>query len=225
MSVIKQSESTAAYRRLYFRLVDATDGITAETGVTGTGFVSKNGAAAVASTGSITQVDATNMPGVYYIELTAAEVDTLGTVVFRFKSAATAEASVAALVTADGAHAAGATTAEIADAVWDEARSGHTTAGTFGEGAIAYSLAAQAKADVNAEVVDALVTDTYGEPAAVPAATASLKDKINWLFVLARNKITQTATTQAVRNDADAANIATAAVSDDLTTFTRGEFV
>ena len=34
----------------------------------------------------------------------------------------------------------------------------------------AASLAAQAKADVNAEVVDALATDTYAEPGSVPAA-------------------------------------------------------
>ena len=86
------------------------------------------------------------------------------------------------------------------------------------------SLAAQAKADVNAEVVDALATDTYAEVAGVPAATSSLKDKINWLFALSRNKITQTANTQTLRNDADGANIATAAVSDDATTATRDEW-
>jgi len=86
------------------------------------------------------------------------------------------------------------------------------------------SLAAQAKTDVNAEVVDALATDTYAELAGPPAATSSLKDKLAWLFVLARNKVTQTATTQAVRNDADGANVATSTVSDDGTTFTRGEW-
>ena len=80
-------------------------------------------------------------------------------------------------------------------------------------------------AAVNAEVVDALATDTYVESAGVVAATATLAAKISWLATLARNKITQTATTQALRNDADAANIATAAVSDDGTTATRAEWV
>lgn len=79
-------------------------------------------------------------------------------------------------------------------------------------------------AEVNAEVVDALATDTYAELANVPAATSTLSDKINWLFALARNKITQTGTTQTLRNDADAGSIATAAVSDDGTTTTRGEW-
>jgi hypothetical protein len=79
-------------------------------------------------------------------------------------------------------------------------------------------------AQVNAEVVDALATDTYAEPAAVPAATASLSAKIGWLQALARNKVTQTATTQTLRNDADSGDVATAAVSDDTVTFTRAEW-
>lgn len=79
-------------------------------------------------------------------------------------------------------------------------------------------------AAVNAEVVDALATDTYAESSAVPAATASLAAKIQWLATLARNKVTQTATTQLVRNDADSATLGTSTVSDDGTTFTRGEF-
>jgi hypothetical protein len=79
-------------------------------------------------------------------------------------------------------------------------------------------------AQVNAEVVDAINVDTYGEPSAAPVATVSLVAKINWLFALARNKITQTSALQTLRNDADSANISTASVSDDGTTFTRGEW-
>jgi len=79
-------------------------------------------------------------------------------------------------------------------------------------------------AEVNAEVLDCLVTDTHAELAAVPAATSSLKDKINWLFALARNKITQTATTQTLRNNADDGSIAASSVSDDSTTATRDKW-
>jgi len=86
------------------------------------------------------------------------------------------------------------------------------------------SLAAQAKADVNAEVVDTLATDTYAELADVPAATVSLSDKLGWLYMLARNKVTQDATTQTLRNDADSADIGTSTVSDSAGTFTRGEW-
>lgn len=79
-------------------------------------------------------------------------------------------------------------------------------------------------AQVNGEMVDALATDTYAEPASVPAATSSLKDKISWVFTLARNKITETSTTQTLRNDADSSSVATATVADDGTTFTRAEW-
>jgi len=79
-------------------------------------------------------------------------------------------------------------------------------------------------AQVNAEVLDVLTVDTFVEPTGIPAATSSIKDKLAWLFTVSRNKVTQTSTTQTVRNDADGADIATSAVSDDTTTFTRGKF-
>lgn len=79
-------------------------------------------------------------------------------------------------------------------------------------------------AEVNAQVVDALNVDTYAEPSSVPAATASIVAKIGWLYILSRNKITQTATTQTLRNDADSGNVGTASVSDDGTTATRSEW-
>ncbi len=86
------------------------------------------------------------------------------------------------------------------------------------------SLATQAKADVNAEVKDVLETDTQAEPTSPPASTASLKDKIAWLFTLGKNKRTQTATTETVLADDGTTPIATSAKSDTGTTFTRGKF-
>lgn len=80
-------------------------------------------------------------------------------------------------------------------------------------------------AQVKTQVVAALNTDTYAEATAVPAATATLVAKISWLATLARNRITQTSTTQSLRNDADAGNVATSAVSDDGTTFARAKWV
>ena len=80
------------------------------------------------------------------------------------------------------------------------------------------------KAEVNVEALDVLVTDTFAEVSGVIAATSSIKDKLNWLFALARNKGTQTNSTKTLRNDADSGNIATSTVSDDGTTFTRNEW-
>ena len=116
-------------------------------------------------------------------------------------------------------------TNQIRDAIVDDATridaSALNTLSGHDPGATLSSLTA---AQVNAEIVDALDTDTYAELGAVPAATASLSDKIAWLFMLARNKVTQTATTVTVRNDADSGNVATSTVSDNGTTATRGEF-
>jgi hypothetical protein len=95
---------------------------------------------------------------------------------------------------------------------------------TTSGGVLVSALAAQAKADVNAEVLDVLATDTFAELSGVPAATSTLKDKINWLFALARNKRTTTSTTETLRNDADGSNIATATISDNGTTFTKAEW-
>lgn len=79
-------------------------------------------------------------------------------------------------------------------------------------------------AQVNAEVVDALNTDTYAEPGqATPGATVSLAAKINYLYKAWRNRHTATATQYTLYND-DGTTVAQKAVlSDDATTFDRGE--
>lgn len=78
---------------------------------------------------------------------------------------------------------------------------------------------------LSAAGIDAILDEPITEPAGVFAwGTATLRNIVGWMGALSRNKITQTATTQTLRNDADAANLATSTVSDDATTFTRGEW-
>lgn len=100
-------------------------------------------------------------------------------------------------------------------------------AGAIDAAAIAANAigAAELATDAVNEIRDAIRDLAMVEPSAVPAVTGTLRDVLSWLLVLSRNKITQTATTQLVRNDADAATIATSTHSDDGTTHTRGEFV
>jgi hypothetical protein len=74
------------------------------------------------------------------------------------------------------------------------------------------------------DIRDAVAALAMVQPSAVPAVTATLKDTLSWLLALSRNKVTQTATTQTLRNDADDATIAASTHSDDGTTHTRGEF-
>lgn len=57
----------------------------------------------------------------------------------------------------------------------------------------------------------------------VPSATASAEARLQFLYQALRNQVTVTASTQTISNDAGTV-IATASVSDDGATFTRGEF-
>lgn len=149
------------------------------------------------------------------------------------------------------------TSADIADAVWDEALAGHTTAGTtgkalsdagaagdpwstavpgaYGTGTAGYILGTNLDATVssrstltaaavNTEVVDALNVDTYAEPGSgAPGATISLAQKIGYLYKAFRNKVTQTSTEYSLYADDESTVHQKATVSDDGTTFTRGE--
>lgn len=78
MMIFKQSEDTAALRRVPIVAVDATDGITPEDVTFGVGEVLliKNGGAPAATTATAVKVNGAT--GDYYVELTAAELDTLG---------------------------------------------------------------------------------------------------------------------------------------------------
>lgn len=79
-------------------------------------------------------------------------------------------------------------------------------------------------AEVNAEVVDALATDTYAEPGqGTPAATASLATKVGFLYKAWRNRTTQDASEYALYADDATTKDQEAPVSDDGTTFDRGE--
>ena len=78
-------------------------------------------------------------------------------------------------------------------------------------------------AQVNAEVLDVLNVDTFAELAAPPAATSSLRAKLTWLFMWARNKSTETATQRKLFADDTTTIVGTEAVGDDGTTFTKGE--
>lgn len=78
-------------------------------------------------------------------------------------------------------------------------------------------------ADLATDIANVAASLGIAEPGAVPGFGADAGDVLSWLLTLSRNEINQTATTKTIRNDADSADIATCAVSDDGTTFTRAE--
>lgn len=88
----------------------------------------------------------------------------------------------------------------------------------------ASDLSTQAKADVNAEVLDVLNVDTFAEPGKeAPPTPTTLVKKIGYLYKFLRNKKTQTATTLSVFADDESTVDQQATISDDATTYTHGE--
>lgn len=91
-------------------------------------------------------------------------------------------------------------------------------------GAEVASLNNISAAQVNAEVLDVLNTDTFAEPGQeAPGATVSLATKIGYLYKAWRNKVEQTSSTYSLYDDAGTTVDQKASVSDDATTATKGE--
>jgi hypothetical protein len=109
------------------------------------------------------------------------------------------------------------TAAAIADAAIDNA----TFAADVGSTAIGTNVIGIA---AKKGVVDAINVDTYAEPGQeAPPATTTLVKKIGYLYKAFRNRITQTSTTLKLFAD-DATTVdQKATVSDDATTYDRGE--
>lgn len=180
--------------------------------------VSIDGAAFADCTNEATEIGST---GIYYLDLTSAEMggDTIAVQVKT--SSAGAKTTVLILYPQEAddmrvsvTHWSGSAVAAVDTAGYPKV----TVKSGTGTGEVSLSSGTVA---LSATGLDAVVC---AEPASVPALTANLKTAISWLLALSRNKITQTSTTSTLRNDADNANIATSTVSDDGTTFIRGEW-
>lgn len=153
MFIIKDSAPT-----IVFLMVDATDDETAETGLSPTVQISKNGASFVTSSNSATEIG----NGWYKLVLTTTESNTEGFLIVRATGSGAnewrdifqvVESLPADVISVDGNaatalsdfHATGFSThdeLDSADAVWDEIRTGHTTTNSFGEWIQALALEA-----------------------------------------------------------------------------------
>jgi hypothetical protein len=92
--------------------------------------------------------------------------------------------------------------------------------------AIAAAIAALnnvSTSDILTQVNAALNTAISELGVAAPTATPTIRTALMLLYMGLRNRTTTTATEQTIQNDAGA-TIATAALSDDGTTMTKGEF-
>ncbi len=79
-------------------------------------------------------------------------------------------------------------------------------------------------AQVKAQVVAALSTDTYAEPTGAPAATAAISDKLGRLYQALRDKFTVTDSVKTFYSDGGSA-LWSKALTDNGTTYTEDEGV
>lgn len=102
-----------------------------------------------------------------------------------------------------------------------------TTVNGIANNAITAASIATDAIDADALAADA-VTEIWAkgctEPTAVVAASPTVIAALSWLLTLSRNTLTQTSTTQIIKADDTTTTIATSTISDNGTTFTRGEF-
>lgn len=209
--------------------LDATDGVTEETALSPTVELSKNGAVFAARNSATAITHDAN--GWYRVELNATDTNTLGRLIAKFDDSATHlpvwhEFMVVPTNVFDSLFGADALQVHVT-----EFTAGVIDAAAIGTGAIdADAIAADAigaselATDAVNEIADGVLDRAVAEPSSIFTWPASLRTIIQWLGAVSRNRITQTATTQLVRNDADSATIGTSTVSDDTTTFVRGEF-
>ena len=95
---------------------------------------------------------------------------------------------------------------------------------TVGTAKVAGTLGVQAKADVNAEMIDVLTVDTIAEPGVgAPQVTPTPFQVWGWFYADWRNQVTQTGTLRRIRNDAGSV-LAQATLEDTGTTFTKSEY-
>lgn len=218
MEPLKQNTA----RNLMILMVDSTDHITGKDGLTLTITVSKDGGAMASISPSVTPRTA----GWYNLAMTASHTDTLGDLAFHITGTGADPCDFKLPVEVERTGLLGATGIQ---AIWDALTSALTTVGSIGKlcvdniNATISSRAPEAAGNVAAiKAVTDQLTAAQTEPAAVPASNASPLAKLGWLFMLGRNRITETASAQKVRNDANNADVGTSAQSDDGTTYTRG---
>jgi len=101
---------------------------------------------------------------------------------------------------------------------------GHTnqTGDSF---AIVNGAAGLVAIDTVVDSILALLDDARGEPGqGAPPVNPDMATKVDWLYKMMRNKIETTSTTISVYDDAGSTVDHKSTISDDGTTFTRGEF-
>lgn len=204
-------QSTAVTQTIYMETNAAP-----KTGVTGlaagiTKYLSKGGATPASATMVTTELDNTNMTGVYGIAFTTAHTDTPGELSLKATGAGASHVNDTWTVV----------TYLPGEAVLVQSGTGTGQLSLTAGGVLLAATTHTSAVIPTVTTVTDLTTTANSEPTSPPSSTASLSAKIAWLFALAKNKITQTSSTSTLFANDSATSIATSTVSDDGATFTR----
>ena len=117
-----------------------------------------------------------------------------------------------------GTNSAALATTALTDATWTDAKAAFLDASIAGLNNIS-------AANVNAEVVDVMKTDTTSEPSqGNPPATPTFEEMLKYVYFRMMNKNEETATEHAVYDAAGTTKVIKATVSDAAGTVTKGKF-
>ena len=183
--------------------VDATDGVTPETGITlgaadQAEVLKENGAATVAMGGTFAAI--TGADGWYDYTVATGDVDTVGEVVFVVQdSSVCLPVYVRAFV--------------VEEAVYDLTYNGGAAGGA--------TVAAQNTAQTDLDTL----TDNRGHPAqGTPGTSVGMAEKVDWLYKYLVNKKTSTSSQLSVFNSDESTVDHKSTISDSAGTYTEGEW-
>lgn len=235
---------SAGYVRAFFMTL-SSDHITGATGKTVTVTISKGGGAFAAAGGAVTEISS----GWYYISLTTTDTNTLGDLAFHCTASGCDATDFADQILAFDLFST-SWMSTLASAIWIMATS--TLAGGGYAGSVGQLITTNLNATVTSRQpsgnvtvasnldktgyeltnadhvniianVDSALDAAGSELSAVPSTTGSLRQKINFLFEYFRNKRTVTSSQETLLKEDASTTLGTSTITDDGTTFTKGE--
>lgn len=78
-------------------------------------------------------------------------------------------------------------------------------------------------AQINAEILDVLNSDSFAELSSPPSASSTLVEKLTWIFMWAKNKSVQSRTDRKLYADDGTTVVSTESMSESPTVFTKNK--
>lgn len=230
MDLLKQSTAVD----VTILMIDSGDHVSGKTGLSAglTIYASKAAGTPATITPTVTELDSTNVPGLYKLAFTTTHTNTLGELQLHITASGADPTDVNFQVLAN---LPGELSATSIQAIWDALTSALTTASSVGKLLVdninapissrlptsSYTAPLDSSATISA--VNSALDAAGAELSSVPGATGTLRQKINAIFQYLIFKRTTTSATETLYKADSATSLGTSTVSDDGTTATHGK--